>query len=65
MDELSILFKGIEDSFQMDASSEENQLRRRIACANIELFLRVGEVGDMRGSRSELWNSDYQERKGE
>lgn len=57
------LFKSIEDSFQMEASSEEDQLRRRLACANTEYFLRTNNLCDMSGERSELWNDNYQSRK--
>jgi hypothetical protein len=54
--------KCVEDALQMSALTEEEQMRRRICCANVEYFLRVNQMYDMSGERSEIWASAHSKR---
>lgn len=52
----------IQDALELSAITEEEQMRRRICCANVEYFLRVNQMYDMSGERSEIWASAHSKR---
>lgn len=55
----SKLFEAMENSLQMENTTNIKKVNRKLNIANVEYFLRTMNINDMFGRRSEVWAAFY------